>query len=75
MIPKLAVFALLRCSRVTLSIPVSYTHLDVYKRQPCDSLLNLALHVYHEEAKEHALALLYKGKVQQEMENLSLIHI
>ena len=36
---------------------------------PCDSLLNFALHVYHEEAKEHAIALLYKGKVQQEMEN------
>ena len=40
-----------------------------YSLLPCDSLLNLALHVYHEEAKEHAIALLYKGKVQQEMEN------
>ena len=36
-----------------------------YSLLPCDSLLNLALHVYHEEAKEHAIALLYKGKVQQ----------
>ena len=40
-----------------------------YSLLPCDSLLNFALHVYHEEAKEHAIALLYKGKVQQEMEN------
>lgn len=36
---------------------------------PCDSLLNIALHVYGEDAKERAVALLYKGKVQQEMEN------
>ena len=40
-----------------------------YSLLPCDSLLNLALHVYLEEAKELAIALLYKGKVQQEMEN------
>ena len=31
-----------------------------YSLLPCDSLLNLALHVYHEEAKEHAIALLYR---------------
>ncbi|MDB6885872.1 hypothetical protein PMT39_10700, partial [Bifidobacterium longum] len=31
-----------------------------YSLLPCDSLLNFALHVYHEEAKEHAIALLYK---------------
>lgn len=37
---------------------------------PCDSLLNLALHIYDEDAKEHAIALLYKGKVQQEMGEL-----
>lgn len=28
-----------------------------YSLLPCDSLLNFALHVYHEEAKEHAIAL------------------
>lgn len=40
-----------------------------YSLLPCDSLLNIALHVYDDDAKEHAIALLYKGKVQQEMEN------
>ncbi len=40
-----------------------------YSLLPCDSLLNFALHLYDENAKEHAIALLYKGKVQQEMEN------
>lgn len=40
-----------------------------YSLLPCDSLLNIALHVYDEDAKERAVALLYKGKVQQEMEN------
>ena len=40
-----------------------------YSLLPCDSLLNMALHVYGENAKERAIAFLYKGKVQQEMEN------
>lgn len=40
-----------------------------YSLLSCDSLLNVALHVYGEDAKERAIALLYKGKVQQEMEN------
>lgn len=40
-----------------------------YSLLPCDSVLNIALHIYDEDAKEHAIALLYKGKVQQEMEN------
>lgn len=40
-----------------------------YSLLPCDSLLNIALHVYDEDAKERAVTLLYKGKVQQEMEN------
>lgn len=40
-----------------------------YSLLPCDSLLNIALHVYDEETRKRAIALLYKGKVQQEMEN------
>ncbi len=32
-----------------------------YSLLPSATLLNLALHVYHEEAKKHAIALLYKG--------------
>lgn len=40
-----------------------------YSLLPCDSLLNIALHVYDEDTRKRAIALLYKGKVQQEMEN------
>lgn len=40
-----------------------------YSLLPCDSLLNSALHIYNENAKEYAITLLYKGKIQQEMEN------
>lgn len=34
---------------------------------PCDSLLNIALEYYDEEEKERAVALLYKGRVEVEM--------
>lgn len=40
-----------------------------YSLLPCDSLLNVALHYFDGEEKEQAIAWLYKGKVQQEMEN------
>lgn len=40
-----------------------------YSLLPCDSLLNIALHVYDENTRKRAIAFLYKGKVQQEMEN------
>lgn len=40
-----------------------------YSLLPCDSLLNIALHVYDEDTRKRAIAFLYKGKVQQEMEN------
>lgn len=40
-----------------------------YSLLPCDSLLNIALHVYDEDTRKRATAFLYKGKVQQEMEN------
>ncbi|MCI1648908.1 MAG: hypothetical protein LKI39_06990 [Bacteroides sp.] len=34
---------------------------------PCDSLLNLALHYYHKANKERAIALLYKARLEIEM--------
>lgn len=34
---------------------------------PCDSLLNVALHYYNENGKERAVALLYKGRLEIEM--------
>ena len=36
---------------------------------PCDSLLNIALHYYDNDEKERAVALLYKGRLEIEMEN------
>lgn len=36
---------------------------------PCDSLLNIALHYYDNDKKERATALLYKGRLEEEMEN------
>lgn len=35
---------------------------------PCDSLLNIALHYYDDDEKERAVALLYKGRLEAEME-------
>ena len=40
-----------------------------YSLLPCDSLLNIALHVCGEDTRQRAIVLLYKGKIQQEMEN------
>ena len=34
---------------------------------PCDSLLNIALEYYDDEEKERAVALLYKGRLEVEM--------
>lgn len=34
---------------------------------PCDSILNIALEYYDDEEKERAVALLYKGRVEIEM--------
>lgn len=36
---------------------------------PCDSLLNIALHYYDNNEKERAVALLYKGRLEIEMDN------
>ena len=36
---------------------------------PCDSLLNLAQHYYDNDEKERAVALLYKGRLEEEMNN------
>lgn len=36
---------------------------------PCDSLLNIALHYYDNDEKERAVALLYKGRLEIEMDN------
>jgi tetratricopeptide (TPR) repeat protein len=35
---------------------------------PCDSLLDIALHYYDNDEKERAVALLYKGRLEVEME-------
>lgn len=35
---------------------------------PCDSLLDIALHYYDDDEKERAVALLYKGRLEVEME-------
>lgn len=35
---------------------------------PCDSLLDIALHYYDDDEKERAVALLYKGRLEAEME-------
>lgn len=37
---------------------------------PCDSLLNIALHYYDKDEKERAVALLYKGRLETEMNNV-----
>lgn len=36
---------------------------------PCDSLLDIALHYYDKDEKEQAVALLYKGRLEIEMNN------
>lgn len=36
---------------------------------PCDSLLNVALRYYDNDEKERAVALLYKGRLEEEMNN------
>lgn len=35
----------------------------------CDSLLNIALHYYKDDEKERAVALLYEGRLEEEMNN------
>lgn len=44
---------------------------------PCDSLLNIALHYYDKDEKERAVALLYKGRLEAEMNNVeeAIVHL
>ena len=44
---------------------------------PCDSLLNIALEYYDDEEKERAVALLYKGRLEVEMNSTedAIVHL
>lgn len=44
---------------------------------PCDSLLDIALHYYDKDEKERAVALLYKGRLEAEMNNVeeAIVHL
>ena len=65
LIVTLSMYAMTSGRRIHICVPVSYTHLDVYKRQDLDSFLHdvdmVVLLVGHDEIKEHMDEL--KGKI------------
>ena len=47
-----AAFTVKSKSEITTTVPVSYTHLDVYKRQLCSLPLNVELHLAADDVRQ-----------------------
>lgn len=67
-LPGLKELSRSECARYAL-LMVRATDKAVKPLLPCDSLLNFALHYYDNDEKERAVALLYKGRLEEEMNN------